>query len=43
MEVIAAEFLPFEDQLSLVVIDAEMNMHILQYDPESGSRPRDNT
>ena len=35
MEVIAAEFLPFEEQLSLVVIDANMDMHILQYDPES--------
>lgn len=39
MEVIVAEFLPFEDQLFLIVIDAEMDMHVLQYDPESKPNP----
>ncbi|GAB7354687.1 hypothetical protein MBLNU459_g5108t1 [Dothideomycetes sp. NU459] len=34
MEVLAADFLPFEGQLYLVVIDAELDMHVLQYDPE---------
>ncbi|KAL1303688.1 hypothetical protein AAFC00_007041 [Neodothiora populina] len=34
MEVVEADFLPFEGQLYLVVIDANMDMHVLQYDPE---------
>lgn len=35
MEVLAAEFLPFEGQLYLVVVDADLDLHVLQYDPES--------
>ncbi|KAK0285359.1 mRNA cleavage and polyadenylation factor subunit [Friedmanniomyces endolithicus] len=34
MEVMAAEFLPFDGQLFVVVVDAEMGLHCLQYDPE---------
>ncbi|KAK0952875.1 mRNA cleavage and polyadenylation factor subunit [Friedmanniomyces endolithicus] len=34
MEVMAAEFLPFDGQLFVVVVDAEMDLHCLQYDPE---------
>ena len=37
MEVVAADFLPFEGQLYLIVIDAVMDMHVLQYDPERTS------
>lgn len=35
MEVIAAEFLPFDQQLYIIVVDAQMDMHVLQYDPEN--------
>lgn len=35
MEVMAAEFLPFEQQLYILIVDAEMNLHVLQYDPEN--------
>lgn len=35
MEVIAAEFLPHEKQLYIIVGDADKNIHVLQYDPES--------
>ena len=34
MEVVTADFLPFEGQLYLIAIDAAMDMHVLQYDPE---------
>ncbi|KAK5732473.1 mRNA cleavage and polyadenylation factor subunit [Elasticomyces elasticus] len=34
MEVMAAEFLPFDGLLYIVVVDAEMDLHVLQYDPE---------
>ncbi|QIW95825.1 hypothetical protein AMS68_001343 [Peltaster fructicola] len=34
MEVLCAEFLPFESQLFVLAIDAEMDLHVLQYDPE---------
>ena len=34
MEVMAADFLPHEKQLYMVVADADCNLHILQYDPE---------
>ncbi|OJD29457.1 cleavage and polyadenylation specificity factor subunit [Diplodia corticola] len=34
MEVMAAEFLPHEKQLYLMVADADCNLHVLQYDPE---------
>lgn len=36
MEVMAAEFLPYEKQLYILVGDADKNIHVLQYDPESG-------
>jgi cleavage and polyadenylation specificity factor subunit 1 len=39
LEVIAAEFLPFEKQLHIIVADAEMNLQVLQFDPESRYRP----
>nr|POF20042.1 protein cft1 [Quercus suber] len=35
MEVMVAEFLPFDQHLYIVVIDADTNMHVLQYDPEN--------
>ncbi|WPH02696.1 Hypothetical protein R9X50_00556200 [Acrodontium crateriforme] len=35
MEVMTAEFLPFDGQLFLLVIDASMDLHVLQYDPEN--------
>jgi cleavage and polyadenylation specificity factor subunit 1 len=34
MEVISAEFLPFEGQLYILLIDADLDIHVLQYDPE---------
>jgi cleavage and polyadenylation specificity factor subunit 1 len=34
MEVVSAEFLPFEGQLYILVIDADLDIHVLQYDPE---------
>jgi len=34
MEVVSAEFLPFEGQLYILIIDADLDMHVLQYDPE---------
>jgi cleavage and polyadenylation specificity factor subunit 1 len=35
MEVMAAEFLPFEKQLHIIVADADNNLQVLQFDPES--------
>lgn len=35
MEVMAAEFLPFDGQLFIMIIDADMDLHVLQYDPEN--------
>jgi hypothetical protein len=35
LEVLSADFLPFEKQLHLVFADADMNLQILQFDPES--------
>lgn len=35
MEVVAAEFLPFDGQLFLLIMDAQMDLHVLQYDPEN--------
>ena len=37
LEVLGAEFLPFDKQLHLVIADADMNLQILQFDPESES------
>lgn len=43
LEVMAAEFLPYSGELFILIIDAEMDLHVLQFDPEnpkslSGSR-----
>ena len=35
MEIVAAEFLPFDGQLFIMITDAEMDLHVLQYDPEN--------
>jgi hypothetical protein len=35
LETVAVEFLPFEQQLHLVVADADMNLQMLQFDPDS--------
>lgn len=35
LEALAAEFLPFEKQLHIIVADADMNLQVLQFDPES--------
>lgn len=35
LECITAEFLPFEQQLHIIVADADMNIQVLQFDPES--------
>jgi cleavage and polyadenylation specificity factor subunit 1 len=37
LEVLATDFLPFEQTLHLVVADADMNLQILQFDPDSTS------
>ena len=39
LEVMAADFLPHEDQLFLIVADAECNLHVLQFDPERTQKP----
>ncbi|GAB7363492.1 hypothetical protein MBLNU230_g3763t1 [Neophaeotheca triangularis] len=43
MEIMSAEFLPYDGELYILIIDADMDLHVLQYDPEnpkslSGSR-----
>ena len=35
LECIATEFLPSDEQLHVIVADADMNLQVLQYDPES--------
>ncbi len=35
LEVLGADFLPFEKQLFLVITDADLNIQVLQYDPDS--------
>ncbi|KAH7123814.1 CPSF A subunit region-domain-containing protein [Dendryphion nanum] len=35
LEVLAADFLPFEKQLHIIVADADMNLQVLQFDPEN--------
>jgi cleavage and polyadenylation specificity factor subunit 1 len=37
LECITTEFLPYDEQLHIIVADADMNLQILQYDPESTS------
>lgn len=39
MEVVSAEFLPFEGQLYILIIDADLDIHVLQYDPERAYHP----
>ena len=34
LDVLLADFLPFGDQLYIVVADVDCNLHIMQYDPE---------
>jgi len=35
MEVVTAEFLPFDGQLFVMIVDAQSDLHVLQYDPEN--------
>ena len=35
IEVMATDFLPFEKQLHIIVADADMNLQVLQFDPDS--------
>lgn len=37
LECIAADFMPFEQQLHIIVADADMNLQVLQFDPDSTS------
>lgn len=37
LEALTGAFLPFEKSLSLVIADADMNLQILQFDPDSTS------
>jgi len=39
LEAIAVEFLPFNGELHILVADADMNLQILQFDPESTLPP----
>jgi len=34
LECMTADFLPFEQQLHIIVADADMNMQVMQFDPE---------
>lgn len=34
MQVVAAEFLPCEKQLLIVIADADCKLHVLEYNPE---------
>jgi cleavage and polyadenylation specificity factor subunit 1 len=34
LECMTADFLPFEGQLHVIVADADMNLQVLQYDPQ---------
>jgi cleavage and polyadenylation specificity factor subunit 1 len=35
LEAMAVDFMPFEQQLHIIAADADMNLQILQFDPES--------
>lgn len=35
MEVVAADFLPFDGSLFMLIMDANTDLHVLQYDPEN--------
>ena len=37
LETIAVDFLPFDQQLHLIIADADMNLQVLQFDPDSTS------
>ena len=37
LETMAVEFLPFDEQLYLIVADADMNLQVLQFDPDRTS------
>ena len=39
MEIVAADFLPQDKQLSILAADSDKNIHVLQYDPESMTAP----
>lgn len=39
MEVLAAEFMPYEQQLYIIVADGHCDIHVLQFDPERTSPP----
>jgi cleavage and polyadenylation specificity factor subunit 1 len=34
MDVLAAEFLPYEKQLYIIIADVDGKLHVMQYDPE---------
>lgn len=35
IEVISAEFLPFDGQLYILIVDSDTDLHVFQYDPEN--------
>jgi cleavage and polyadenylation specificity factor subunit 1 len=37
LETITADFLPFEQQLHMIAADADMNLQVMQFDPERTS------
>jgi cleavage and polyadenylation specificity factor subunit 1 len=37
LECMTADFLPFEEQLHIIVADADMNLQVLQFDPDRTS------
>jgi cleavage and polyadenylation specificity factor subunit 1 len=37
LETLAAEFLPFDQQLHMIAADADMNLQVMQFDPERPS------
>lgn len=39
LEALVVDFLPFEQTLHIVVADADMNLQVLQFDPESTFPP----
>jgi cleavage and polyadenylation specificity factor subunit 1 len=34
LETLTADFLPFDQQLHLIAADADMNLQVMQFDPE---------
>jgi hypothetical protein len=39
LECMTADFLPFDQQLHIVVADADMNLQVMQFDPDRKSVP----